>query len=526
MTKETDQKFSLHDNLDSSREFIVPDLTFSVCSASDIHTWQRTSFNLLEYVPSKYYVVIVPDNDVSVFRAITDKLINVIPETAYIGDLKNSLAQRMSDKGRIGWYLQQFIKLSVLKEARKTENYLIWDADTVPLKKIGHFECSGKVQFYIGTENHPPYFEMNQKLLGIGKIAPFSFIAQSFPCKGIWANEFFRFIESSCKDSYVNVILDKINFNETSGFSEYETLGSFILSRFSDQIVLKSEKWSRNGCGLIGGIDNLDRHQYRQLLQEFDYVTFEHWDEPFSLLFNQSKEFVQSFMNFEQASKPESEYFLDNLFHTNSVRTVIQIGANDGIQNDPLRKYLLSTGAYEATLVEPIPFYVDKLKTLYADRADVKIVEAAAGSADELRDLFFIPPNLASEMNGEGPQNDWAHGQGSFDKNIVIHWIKANSFRGQIYSSKIDYYINSITSLKAAITKTEHLLPRDRSGLLLLIDVQGAELLVLNGIDWNNPPKWIVVEDDLENTFNLLQYFFARGFQWVAGQHDKIFMKI
>lgn len=525
MNKDTLQEFIQYGNSTFDQEFLSPDLTFSVCSIQDIKTWQQTSLNLLEYIPSKYYAVIVPDDEVFQFRVITDKKINVIPETAYIGDLKTRLAERILDKDRIGWYLQQFIKLSILKEAREAENYLIWDADTVPLKKIGFFKLSGEVEFYAGTESHLPYFDVTQKLLGFGKVAPFSFIAQSLPCKGFWAKEFFQFIESRCQDTYVNAIVDRVDFNQNSGFSEYETLGSFIHSRFQDQIKIKSEKWFRNGCGLIGGIENLDHPPYNQLLQEFDHITFERWEEPFSVLSIQSKEFVQQFTSIEKSSKPTLDKFLDEIFYSKRVRTITQIGANDGVQNDPLFKYLISPGDYEATLVEPIPFYVAKLKSLYADRSDVKVVQAAAGDTEELLELFFIPPNLATEMNGDGPKNDWAHGQGSFDKNTVIYWIEANSFRGSVYKSKIDFYISSITSIKVPVLKTENLLPRDRNGLLLLIDVQGFEISVLNGIDWNNPPQWIVVEDDLDKTFDILKYFLIRGFQWVAGQDDKLFMR-
>jgi hypothetical protein len=507
-------------------EFLIPDLTYSVCSASDIQTWRRTSLSLLEFIPSRHHAVIVPDNDISLFKTLTDKKITVIPETAYIGDLKIRLAERMSNKNRIGWYLQQFIKLAVLKEARSNENYLIWDADTVALRKIGFFERSGTVQFYVGTENHTPYFDTIKKLLGLDKVATFSFIAQTFPCKGIWAKEFFQYIEDRCQDNYVNAIIDRANLNESSGFSEYETLGSFILNRFEDQIKIKSDKWLRTGPGLIGGIDNLDRQPYKQLLHEFDHVTFEHWHEPFGTLRNQSQEFIQQFLKNEKISKPSLAEFLGNLFHSNSVRTIIQIGAKDRAQSDFLRNHLIAKGIYEATIIEPIPHYAEKLKNLYVDRPDVRITQVAVGNTEELRDLFFIPPTILNEIKEDSIENKWEHGQGSFDKDSVIAWIKANSFKEQNCSSMTDNYINSISSITVSVVKTEHLLPRNRNGLLLTIDASSSPKLVLDGIDWNNPPRWVVVEGDLNDIFDMLKFFFARGFHWVAGEHDKLFMRI
>ena len=56
--------------------------------------------------------------------------------------------------------------------------------------------------------------------------------------------------------------------------------------------------------------------------------------------------------------------------------------------------------------------------------------------------------------------------------------------------------------------------------------VQGFESEVLDGIDWKNPPEWIVVEDDLGKSFDHIAYFSKRGYFWVAGEHDKVFSRI
>jgi FkbM family methyltransferase len=526
-----DSKIAQHFEEDNPSQllegYLIPDLTISVCTATDINIWQHTSRNLLRLVPSKYYMVVVPDADVLLFKSITDKKINVVPESIYIGKLKHQLMNRLPrlKQWRAGWYLQQFVKFSVLKEARANENYLIWDSDAIPLKNCHFFRSTGEVEFYTGTEAHHPYFDFTQKLLGVGKVAPYSFIAQCLPCKGSWAQKFFAFIEERCQDNYVDAILDRIEFEEISGFSEYETIGTFLYTQFSEQIKIKNHLWLRNGKGLIGNPTNINRTPYKQLLNEYDHVAFERWEEPFSILKKQNDDFKKRFLEIELSTKNDLDKFLDELFLSHKVRTVIQIGANDGVQNDPLRKYLSSPGGYQATLVEPIPYYVDILKSLYMDRDDVQVLQVAAGATESVRELFFIPPTLASEMNGDGPQNNWAHGQGSFDKNTVIHWIKENSFRGKDYVAKLQDYISAITSIQLHTMRTERLLPLDRNGLLLVVDVQGFEIDVLNGIDWNNPPQWIIVEDDVGNTIDLLEFFADKGFSWVAGDHDKLFVR-
>lgn len=220
---------------------------------------------------------------------------------------------------------------------------------------------------------------------------------------------------------------------------------------------------------------------------------------------------------------PSCEDFLEEFFKAKDAKHVIQIGANDGVQNDPLRPYLKKPGNYEAILVEPIPFYIQKLRDLYKDRSDIKIVHAAIGSKSDTADLYYIEPEVAEEMNGDGPFNNWAHGQGSFNYETVVHWINENAFRGKEYRDSIPRFIKAITKINTSIVSTETLLPAERKNLLLVVDVQGFELEVLGGIDWNNPPKWIMLEDDLGNTGTLVQYMQERNFSWVAGDHDKVF---
>jgi len=511
----------------SLSSFSVPDFTFSVCCSKDIPTWTVSSKCLLEHVPSKWYSVIVPDDDLVIFQAITDKKINVIPESAFAGNLKSRLKERLPSHliGRIGWYLQQFVKLGVLRQAISHENYLIWDSDTIALKEVNFFEISGRVQFYTSHETHEPYFSAIRRLLGLEKLAPFGFIAQCFPCKGLWALEFFDAIEEHTSKHYIDAIIDAIDFSESSGFSEYEALGTFIYSKFQNEVQIKSTRWLRNGTGLIGSPSNISVYPYRNLLDSFDHVTFERWEEPYSLMERQAPQFLNNFQRAEISYKPSFDQFLNQLFISKKVRRIVQVGANDGIQNDPLRKYIAKAGPVEVKLVEPLPHYAAHLRNLYSGRRDIEVVEAGLGSKSETRDFYFIPPAIADEMNGDGPMNNWAHGQGSFSKQTIIHWINENKFRGFTYVSRMQSFIDSISCIQLKILQTDSLMSVDRVGLLMIIDVQGAELEVLKGIDWKNPPQWIVVEDDLGQTFEILRFFQSRGYKWIAGSNDKVFGK-
>jgi FkbM family methyltransferase len=220
--------------------------------------------------------------------------------------------------------------------------------------------------------------------------------------------------------------------------------------------------------------------------------------------------------------KKESS-FIEEYFNNSEDKFIVQIGANDGVQNDPLRKYFTKQDNYKAILIEPIPYYVSKLKNLYEGRQDIKILQNACSEFGETNTLYYINPKIADEMNGDGPYNDWAHGQGSFSKDIVKYWIDKNSFRGSNYIRGIEKYHNSIDSIELKSIKTSDLIPNHKN-ILLVIDVQGFEINVLNGIDFkNNPPKYIIAEDDINKENKLLNFMKSKSYSWIAGNTNKVF---
>ncbi len=219
--------------------------------------------------------------------------------------------------------------------------------------------------------------------------------------------------------------------------------------------------------------------------------------------------------------------FYEAYFNSGKRARVIQVGANDGIMCDPLRRYLVhSTNQnVRAALIEPIPFYHAKLLKLYADYPNITVVNAACGVSRGRAPLYFIEPSVADQMNGDGPRNNWAHGQGSFDPNVVKYWIERNKFRGEDYVRNIDNYIRAIKSIDVEIVRLSDIeMSDDNDNLLLVIDVQGFELNVIRGIDWSRPPAYIVVEDDLNKAGPIDKYLGAKGYFFLCGRIDKVYV--
>lgn len=74
------------------------------------------------------------------------------------------------------WYEQQFLKMAYSRIC-KNEYYLIWDADTIPIKSIQLFKNNHPF-FDMKTEHHIPYFQTMKRLLPDLKFSNKSYISE------------------------------------------------------------------------------------------------------------------------------------------------------------------------------------------------------------------------------------------------------------------------------------------------------------------------------------------------------------
>jgi len=65
--------------------------------------------------------------------------------------------------------------------------------------------------------------------------------------------------------------------------------------------------------------------------------------------------------------------FFKYYFSQKKKKFIVQVGGNDGLQNDPLRQFLVNKGNYSTIIFEPIKYYYDQLCDLYKDREDIKL---------------------------------------------------------------------------------------------------------------------------------------------------------
>jgi FkbM family methyltransferase len=79
-------------------------------------------------------------------------------------------------------------------------------------------------------------------------------------------------------------------------------------------------------------------------------------------------------------------------------KSILQIGACDGVTNDPIHRHL-ARGSSQALLVEPNPYAFDRLQQTYAGFQNVKLVQCAIGQQDGEAHLYRLKRPRTAESD-------------------------------------------------------------------------------------------------------------------------------
>ena len=253
----------------------------SLCLRRDFQIWKLTAHYLPKYIDAVEYMLIVPDDEVSFFVGISPLIWTIRGESEYsYNHSKITISKRLSGKniGRSGWYLQQFIKINAAIDPALSndDRVLIWDADTVPLKKLKFTEglATSKMAFYSSDEFHEPYSHTLLKVFNLKQIGNRSFVAQCIPAKVSWLRDMI-----GLHHDYVDAVLDAMLGNDSSEFSEYQTIGHYIFLHHRSSVYLNFRPWSRGGVVEISRFKLLNKLTLYLYSLFFDYIAYEHWQE-------------------------------------------------------------------------------------------------------------------------------------------------------------------------------------------------------------------------------------------------------
>jgi hypothetical protein len=140
------------------------------------------------------------------------------------------------DTDRSGWLYQQLLKLC-LNEALNIQDCIVVDADTVFIRPCA-WHTNGRMILRCSDELHRPYYDVYERLLGEQTQRNISFVAHNMLFNRDTVARLKRAIESYCGTDWASAILNRIDWSEPSGFSEYETYGHYLYSHNPQNVSL------------------------------------------------------------------------------------------------------------------------------------------------------------------------------------------------------------------------------------------------------------------------------------------------
>jgi hypothetical protein len=173
------------------------------------------------------------------------------------------------------WYYQQLLKYAFSVIDEDYEYYLIWDADTIPLRNFDLFE-NDKIVFTQGRELHSDYFMTFDRLFD-SKYAPnnVSHIAQHMLIRREDMRELLFELGARGLPWWQHIMASLVP-GKPQQFSEYETYAADCLARWPDRYVSRSRPWFRFAASLCNS--SMDKANLEWLGKFYDYAAFETWD--------------------------------------------------------------------------------------------------------------------------------------------------------------------------------------------------------------------------------------------------------
>lgn len=175
---------------------------------------------------------------------------------------------------RLGWYLQQLIKLyvwSVIPDLLNT--YLVIDVDTIFMKPTKFVNEDGKPFYNTGNEYHPAYFNhMYHMHPSLTKVTKPSGICHHMVFQTHIIKEMFQLIETyNNNELFYNVFLKNLEpYHYTgAGASEYETYFNYLHIYHSDEFIIRPLRWKNSNVieNLVSSCNNDE---------DYDYISY-HW---------------------------------------------------------------------------------------------------------------------------------------------------------------------------------------------------------------------------------------------------------
>jgi FkbM family methyltransferase len=223
------------------------------------------------------------------------------------------------------------------------------------------------------------------------------------------------------------------------------------------------------------------------------------------------------------SSDPTAAYkFLDPLSRANRGNFYfIQIGANDGLRNDPIREFVVRD-KWEGVFVEPLPYVFDLLKYNYAYLKDsnFKFVNAAISTSGEQELRFYTYDEAFLESYPVELRLKYLR-KSSFDRDHLIRFLNTETANGTKKSTE-----NAVKEISVPCLTMSSLAENycaGRSVDLLVTDAEGHDDKIIRSIDFDRlKPRVIFFESHhLKNEkLEMKTFLDAKGYDLVEVKGD------
>lgn len=250
----------------------------TACRAADLPTLRLTAEFLARHVPFKRLWVITHRSNARRFSRTLGGLAEILDENEVVPEMTLEQLQLLPlpefPRGA-GWYFQQYLKLAFAFRNQEDDYYLIWDADTIPLRPLEFFDAQGRMLFATSAEFHPPYFDTYRKILGTEPHREFSFISQHIIVRKSIARQMLKQIEQHCPgdQNWAWKITHNLAGAGSNRFSEYETYGHYLKNAYPELAAFRQLPWLREGTQHLSLRPS--RAQLESLGRDYCFAAFE-----------------------------------------------------------------------------------------------------------------------------------------------------------------------------------------------------------------------------------------------------------
>jgi FkbM family methyltransferase len=160
----------------------------------------------------------------------------------------------------------------------------------------------------------------------------------------------------------------------------------------------------------------------------------------------------------------------------------IQVGANNGILDDPLRSLFLANKDWNGIFVEPVQYLFNELKKNYGEVKRFIFENIAIGNRGNIKNFYYVSRIAEKELATVIPW--WYSGLGTFYKKHIIKLL-GKKILPYIITEKVQCFPLAYISKKYKIKKLD----------LLHIDTEGFDYFIIKQIDFLKlRPKVILFE--------------------------------